>query len=102
MSELLDKQFQFCEILPKLLEEILRRGYKYTLGCAYCVKERHHRNGSCHYVRLAIDINLFKDGVWLKDGSGHDELHDFWLKLGGAKPVPGDLNHYSVEYLGRR
>lgn len=33
---------------------------------------------------------------------GHDILHKFWSSIGGADPIPGDLNHYSLEYRGMR
>lgn len=102
MSELQDKQFLFGRILPNLLDAILDAGYTYTLGCTRCALVGHHREGSCHYIGLAIDINLFKDGVWLKDGADHEQFHAVWEQLGGAKAIPGDLNHYSVKYNGRR
>lgn len=57
---------------------------------------------SLHKKRLAADLNLFKDGVWLTDGSGHHELHDIWDHMGGAKRIDDDLNHYSIEFHGMR
>lgn len=102
MGELNDKQFEFGRLLPKLLAAILERGYTYSLGCARCALPSHHRAGSCHYEGLAIDINLFKDGVWLKDGKDHGQFHDLWESLGGAKRITGDFNHYSVGYNGMR
>jgi len=102
MSELLEKQFSFGRLLPRLLAAMLDAGYTYTLGCARCALPGHHRKGSCHYQGLAIDINLFKDGVWLKDGKDHEQFHDVWETMGGAKRIPGDFNHYSIEYRGMR
>jgi hypothetical protein len=55
-----------------------------------------------HYIGLAIDLNIFKNGKYLTDGTGHDVLHDVWDSLGGAARIPGDLNHYSLEHSGRR
>jgi hypothetical protein len=100
MSELLEKQFSFGRLLPGLLGAMLERGYTYTLGCARCAKEGHHRPGSCHYQGLAVDINLFRDGVWLKDGKDHEQFHDLWESWGGAKRINGDFNHYSLEHQG--
>ena len=53
---------------------------------------------SRHHQRLAIDINLIKDGVLIKGSEGHEDIGMFWLSLdkrctwGGAW---SDYNHYS-------
>ena len=63
-----------------------------------------HRN-SAHKMKLAIDVNLTKDGVYLqgKDAEdAHNLLHDFWDMLGGAERIPHDLNHYSFGHGGMR
>lgn len=75
-------------------------GYELTFGDAYATSG--HKDNSNHYIRLAIDLNLFKGGKWLTDGTGHDELHDHWDSIGGAKRIEHDLNHYSLEWEGRR
>lgn len=61
---------------------------------------------SVHQVGLAVDINLFKDGVYLQDSTDHAPLGAFWKTLnplarwgGDFKPKP-DGNHYSFEYNG--
>jgi len=102
MSELLEKQFEFGRLLPRLMVAILEKGYTYTPGCARCALVGHHRPGSCHYSGLAIDINLFMKGEWLRDGKDHAQFHDLWEQWGGAKRIPGDFNHYSVEFKGMR
>lgn len=102
MSELLDKQLRFPLMLAKLIMYAYDQGYEITLGEGYDDDNTGHMKGSTHYVKLAQDINLFKDKVWLKDGTGHDVLHDYWDSLGGAKRIAKDLNHYSLEYQGRR
>jgi hypothetical protein len=96
-----EKQSKFVIMLALLIRRANALGYEMTLGCGYCKLEGHHRKNSCHYIRLAQDINLFKNGIWLKDGTGHDVLHDIWDGLGGAPRIPGDLNHFSVEHEGR-
>lgn len=57
---------------------------------------RHARHKSFHYKRLAIDLNLFKDGVWMTKTSDHEPFGKFWELLGGSWGGRfGDGNHYS-------
>lgn len=98
-----EKQSKFAYLAAKLIITAYARGYEMTLGDAYrdprCT---YGSDVSLHRQRLAIDLNLFKDGQWLKDGSGHDDLHDLWDDWGGAPRIEHDLNHYSIEHEGRR
>ena len=111
-GELLQLQWKFSEMTVRLFAEIKRLGYRWTYGDAYRDPRLHgalgekkgygHRE-SCHKIRLAVDINLFTaDGVYLQSDEGHAQLHDFWESIGGARRIPGDANHYSLEYRGRR
>ena len=106
MSELLDKQMAFPLMLAKLTLFAYELGYKFTFGEGYDDDGKGHMKGSTHYIRLAQDINLFLNGVWLDKGlemeKGHNLLHDKWDTLGGAERIPHDLNHYSIEFQGRR
>jgi hypothetical protein len=61
---------------------------------------------SNHQVGLAVDLNLFKDGVYLQTTEDHARLGAFWKALhplarwgGDFRPKP-DGNHYSFEYNG--
>ena len=105
MSELLNKQMAFPLMLARLILYAYELGYTMTFGEGYDDDGIGHAKGSTHYSRLAQDINLFLNGVWLDKGpameKGHGLLHDKWDTLGGAKRIKNDLNHYSVEYQGR-
>lgn len=60
---------------------------------------------SGHKNKLAIDLNLTKDGVYLEGSiaeTAHGLIHNWWDTMGGAKRIPDDLNHYSIEYEGMR
>lgn len=46
---------------------------------------------SCHKLKLADDLYVREDGL-------HEVLHDKWDKLGGAKRLLHDMNHYSSGY----
>ena len=60
---------------------------------------------SVHQDKLAIDLNLFKNGVYLSSSEDHRLLGEYWETLhplcrwGGRW---GDGNHYSVENMGRK
>ena len=98
-----EKQSKFAQMVARLLITAAARGYDVTFGDAYRDPRcPYGSKNSLHKKRLAIDLNLFKNGKWLTDGSGHDELHDLWDKWGGAERIKGDLNHYSLEHEGRR
>ena len=98
-----EKQSKFAQMVAKLIMTARYRGYEVTLGDAYRDPRCPYGSEvSLHKLRLAIDLNLFKDGKYLADGSGHDELHDLWDSWGGAKRIKNDLNHYSLEHEGRR
>jgi hypothetical protein len=89
-------------MLAKLIIYAYDIGYELTLGEGFDDDGVGHMKGSLHYIRLAQDLNIFKGGKYLTDGTGHKELHDYWDKLGGAPRIKNDLNHYSIEYGGRR
>jgi len=95
-----EKQRAFSKALAQLILYAYKEGYEISMGDVWA--KTGHKNNSNHYIRLAADLNLFKNGVYLTDGTGHDILHDYWDTLGGAKRIDKDLNHYSFEHEGRR
>jgi len=95
-----EKQSVFVLMVADLIHYAYQKGYELSFGDAWA--KTGHRKGSNHYERLAIDLNLYKDGVWRKESEDHGWLHDYWDQLGGAERISRDGNHYSVEHLGRR
>lgn len=89
-------------------------GYELTFGDAYRDPRVHGQHGekksysatfSNHKIRLAVDFNLFKDGVWLDRTEDHLPLGEYWESLGHECAWGGrfqDGNHYSFEYQGRK
>jgi hypothetical protein len=77
-------------------------GYEVTFGDAY----RDPRCGyglrnSLHSQRLAIDLNLFKDGAYLRSTMDHEPLGLYWESIGGTWGGRfNDGNHYSLEHNG--
>jgi hypothetical protein len=113
MSELGDKQKLFCRLLPKLLKKAHKLGYECSLGDAYRDPRLHgmigvkkgygHRNSN-HKRRLAIDINLFKDGRYLDASEDYRELAEYWKGLHPECRAGidfGDGNHFSISYRGQ-
>ena len=96
MGILNDKQFEFTRKVAMLILYAYELGYTMTFGDAYATAG--HRMGSFHYKRLAIDLNLFKDGKYLTKTEDHKPLGEFWEKIGGTwggRFRDLDGNHYS-------
>ena len=97
------KQSKFARMIGLLIHYVTLRGYEVTFGDAYASSG--HCKNSNHYVRLAIDLNLFKDGKYLTETVDHQEFGEFWESIGGSwggRFSNPDGNHYSLEHQGRR
>jgi hypothetical protein len=89
------------------------QGYKITLGQTYrspdvvkfLVEQGLGIKNTLHAKRLAIDLNLFVNGVYMTDTEAYLPLGEYWESLGGTwggrfrKP---DGNHFSIEHEGVR
>jgi len=89
---------------------MFRRGYEVTLGEAYRRKGVGWKN-SLHRKRLAVDINLFLNGRYLRSTKAHQVFGAWWEKQGKKKDLPlawggrfnkPDGNHYSLSHGGVR
>jgi hypothetical protein len=88
-------------MVADLLIFIYEQGYEVSLDDAYA--KTGHRNNSNHYIRLAIDLNLFYAGKYLKKTSYHKQFGEYWESIGGSWGGRfGDGNHYSLEHRGRK
>jgi hypothetical protein len=88
------KQSKFAKMVPLLLLYAYELGYEITLGDAWA-KTGHIKN-SFHYKKLAQDLNLFKNGRYLRSTKSHEPLGLFWESIGGTWGGRwGDGNHYS-------
>jgi hypothetical protein len=109
-------QEEFAQSMARLIQKASQLGYGVTLGDAYRSPEQAAANAasgsgiskSLHCERLAIDLNLFKDGVYITDDHGHRELGTWWKTLGpmyrwgGDFTTRKDFNHYSISPDGVR
>ncbi len=106
-KSLRERQSEFASKVPMLINKALELGYEVTLGDAYRDPRVHgsfgERKGygeskSFHKLRLAIDINLYKEGKYLTKTEDHKVLGEYWESLGGTwggKFSQADGNHYS-------
>ena len=115
MSDLLDKQQMFSVYLVRLLTEAIKQGFRVTLGEAWRSPEQaalYAAKGagilrSLHTSRLAVDLLLFRDGVYLTDSEAYRPLGEAWetmhplARWGGRFKRP-DGNHFSFEHNGVR
>jgi len=95
-----------------LIQRAYELGYEMTFGDAYRdprlfgwsgEKKGYGRSRSNHKKRLAIDLNLYKNGVYLRKTEDHRELGEFWENIGGSWGGRfNDGNHYSLEHNGMR
>jgi hypothetical protein len=94
-----DKQWRFLKMVALLIGYADLCGYKLTGGDLYRDERcKYGSKNSYHKKRLAIDVNLFIDGIYRQDTAAYEKLGLFWESLGGTwggrfdKP---DGNHLS-------
>lgn len=107
MSETLgQKQRRFSRMIAELILWAYDQGYEVTLGHALrCEKCRTGKVNSLHKIKLAVDLNLFKDGHYLTTTEDHEPLGEYWESMGGAwggRFEERDGNHYSLEHNGMK
>jgi len=97
-----------------LLTYIHHIGLECTEGDGYRDPRMHGKLGerrgygsrnSLHKLRLAIDLNLFKDGQYLKLTEEYKLAGEFWESIGGSwggRFSTPDGNHFSLEHNGMR
>ena len=106
------KQRKFTRMIAQLIEYAYQNGYELTFGDAYRdprlhgdvgVKKSYSSANSLHKSRLAVDLNLFKNGQYLTTTEAHKPLGEYWESIGGTWGGRfNDGNHYSLEHQGRK
>ena len=100
------KQREFTRQVGRLLGQAYAMGFEVTLGDAHrSVEEatRLKKPNSNHTRSLAIDLNLFKKGVYLTGTEDHRPLGIWWEAQNPLARWGGrfkDGNHYSFEHEG--
>ena len=91
------KQELFSILLAQHVVWLYEQGYKVRMGDVFA--HDGHKDNSNHYKKLAADLNLFKDGVYIVTTDGHAEFGEMWetrhdlCRWGGRF---NDGNHYSL------
>lgn len=113
---LIEKQKAFPGLLCLLFLKAKELGYEITLGEAYRPPEMaqiYFSQGkgilhSLHTSRLAIDLNLFKDGKLLSQKEDYAPLGKYWESLSTAELTCAwggtfnDADHFSIAHEGRK
>ena len=108
-----EKQQKFVLLICSLIEWADKVGYKVTFGEAYRTPEQAALNAekgtgisnSLHTIRLAIDLNLFKNGVYLTATEDYQLAGEYWEGLDPECAWGGrfnDGNHFSLMHEGVR
>ena len=86
-----EKQRKFTRMIADLIIFAYDNGYELTFSEAYRTPEQAKLNAksgtgiknSLHTQRLAVDFNLFKEGVYLTKTTDHQPLGEYWESIGG-------------------
>jgi hypothetical protein len=107
-----EKQRIFSKLIAELILWAYDQGYEISFGDAYRDPRLHGEFGkregygnrnSMHKCRLAVDINLFKDGEYLSSTEDHRALGEKWESMHELCRWGGrfhDGNHYSMTHWG--
>lgn len=110
-------QSVFAHRIAKLILRAEDIGYEVTLGEAWRSPEEAARlasiglgiKRSLHCDRLAMDLNLFKNGIWLTKSEDHRPIGLIWEAMSDAHAQcvwggswGSDGNHYSIAFQNRK
>lgn len=113
-----EKQFLFSELVARFIWELRDVGFEVTLGEAYRPQEMadiYAKTGagiinSLHTLRLAIDLNLFKNGKFLTSKEDYEMAGELWESYStqdtictwGGRFLRPDADHFSLAYGGTK
>lgn len=95
------KQSVFTFNIHLLIEFAFKQGFELTFGEVFRTIEqqtiyfntgRSKTMDSRHIQRLAVDFNIFKDGILINDPKIIQPLGDFWITLNTDNVWGGDWN----------
>jgi len=90
-------QSRFVRMVALLIQFADQKGFELTFDDAARMDRKGHKTNSFHYKRLAIDLNLFRQGHYLSSTESHRPLGEFWESIGGTWGGRfNDGNHYSL------
>ena len=103
MGKLLNQQQLFVRLTSKLINWAYENGYELSYADAYrnpvfAGVLKYYKEWSKHCSRLAIDLNVFKNDVWLRKTEELKPLGEYWESLDTMCSWGGrwnDGNHFS-------
>ena len=108
-----EQQRRFTELVGRLIAWAYDNGFELTFGEAYRTPEQAALNAakgsgianSLHTKRLAIDMNLFIEGVYQTGSEAYRPLGEHWKSLDpdccwGGDFTKKDGNHFSLQWEG--
>ena len=79
------KQSQFAHMVALLILHAEQLGYSVTFGDCYRDERcAYGSSKSFHKKRLAVDLNLFRNGYYLRSTEAHRPFGEFWKSIGGS------------------
>jgi len=106
-----DYQILFSRLLPRLIDRAHFLGYEVVMGELYRPKEMAEIyaargsgiKNSNHTRCIAVDLNLFKDGKYLKKTDAYRVLGEWWVEQHELCAWGGEFDdggHFSLRYRG--
>ena len=116
--ELIEKQIVFSQLLAKFIIELTAKGYGVTGGewyrseetCELYAKMGKGIKNSLHTLRIAVDLNLFRNGRFLRLSEEYKQAGEIWEHYStqdfncawGGRFLKPDGNHFSIVHAGIR
>ena len=95
------KRVKFSKMFALLFPYCESMGYEPAFGDVKC-KTGHMKN-SLHYLGLAGDLVLYKEGKYLTSTEDYKFAGEFWETMGGSWGGRfNDGNHFSIEHNGKK
>lgn len=108
-----EQQSLFVKLMVEFIEWVYAQGYELTFGETWRSPQEAEiqaQSGAgirhtLHTERLAIDLNLFKNGVLLSEKADYQPLGDKWKSMHPLARWGGDFrrvdaDHFSLEWQG--
>jgi len=109
-----EQQRLFSKLLGAFLVWIDSQGYEVVGGDWHRTADQAALNAqagtgivhSLHTISLAVDLMLFKDGIYQTDSAAYEPLGEYWESLhslcrwGGRFRPKQDGDHFSMEWDG--
>jgi hypothetical protein len=102
-----EQQSLFVKLVGILIEWSYQNGYELTFAEAWRSSAEAQLNAkdgagiacSLHMERLAIDLNLFKNGDFLTEAADYRPMGEYWKSLHELARWGGDFPHVDADHF---